>query len=184
MNNFTDDNIENVKFKCSIKNCKKGTFYKIIIENKEKLLGDFLCLETNELKNEEEDNGCLNFEDLTNIKYNFNKIQLINIQVIKKVFKNSEYYYNSYNRLTCMSSLISSPNSLYERRINENDNNSEIISIKVEQDINLSISEIYDSSKFTIFKFFNEGSRLKFHFLFDFSNENNDNNEFLKSCDR
>ena len=84
MNNLLDDNIEKVKFKCSIKNCKKGIIYKIIIINKEKSLGDFLSLETNELKSEE-DNGNLIFEEeFENINYNFNKRQLITIQVIKK----------------------------------------------------------------------------------------------------
>ena len=183
MNKIIDENIEKVKFKCSIKNCKKGIAYKIIIINKEKSLGDCLSFETQELKNEE-DNGNLDFDYLEDISYNFNKIQLINIQVIKKEFQNSEYHYDSYKRLTCMSSLINSQNSLYERRINENDNNSEIISIKVEQDNNsnnnINISEIYDDSKFSIFDFFNKGSKLKFHFLFDFSNKSKDNNEFLK----
>ena len=179
MNNLFDDNIEKVKFKCSIKNCKKGIIYKIIIINKEKSLGDFLSLETNELKSEE-DNGNLIFEEeFENINYNFNKRQLITIQVIKKEFKNFEYNYNSYQRLTCMPSLICSKNSVYERRINENDNNSEILSIKVVQDLNF--SEILNYSKSSIFEFFNKGSKLKFHFLFDFSNENKDSNEFLKS---
>ena len=179
MNNLFDDNIEKVKFKCSIKNCKKGIIYKIIIINKEKSLGDFLSLETNELKSEE-DNGNLIFEEeFENINYNFNKRQLITIQVIKKEFKNFEYNYNSYQRLTCMPSLICSKNSVYERRINENDNNSEILCIKVVQDLNF--SEILNYSKSSIFEFFNKGSKLKFHFLFDFSNENKDSNEFLKS---
>ena len=180
-----EDNIEKVKFICSIKNCKKGIAYKIIIINKEKSLGDFLYLETNELKKEEEENDELNFEELKGINYNFNKRQLINIQIVKKEFKNYEYYYNSHQRLTCMASLINSGNSLYERKINEIDINSEIISIKLEKDIEIFNSEIYDMSinhsQFSIFDFFNKGSKLKFHFLFDFSKENKDNNEFLKS---
>ena len=179
MNNLFDDNIEKVKFKCSIKNCKKGIIYKIIIINKEKSIGDFLSLETNELKSEEDNSNLIFEEKFENINFNFNKRQLIKIQVIKKEFKNFEYSYNSYQRLTCMPSLICSKNSVYERRINENDNNSEILCIKVEQDLNF--SEIYNNSESNIFEFFNKGSKLKFHFLFDFSNENKDNNEFLKS---
>ena len=50
MNKIIDENIEKVKFKCSIKNCKKGIAYKIIIINKEKSLGDCLSFETQELK--------------------------------------------------------------------------------------------------------------------------------------
>ena len=185
MNNlFIDDNVEKVKFICSIKNCKKGIIYKIVIINKEKSLGDFTYLETNELKNDKEC-GHLNFEELKDINYNFNERQLINIQIIKKEFKNYEYNYNSYQRLTCMASIINSNDSIYERKINENDNNSEILSIRIEQNNNIFLSEIYEMSinysKFSIFEFFNKGSKLKFHFLFDFSNENKDNTEFLKS---
>ena len=179
MYNFNFENSEKVVFICSLKNCKKGCFYKIIIINEDKTLGDFVTLETDELENEEE-NGELEFRKLRKINYNFNKNQLLNIQIIRKEFFYNKYYYNSSQRLTCMASLVTSPNVLYERKINDN----EILKIQLEEDTMYN-SEIIDVSgdvpKHSIFNFFKEGANLKFHFLFDFSNNNEYNNEFFKS---
>ena len=164
MNIIMEDKIEKVKFNCSIKNCKKGIFYKIIIINKEKTLGDFLCLETEEIENKSE-SGIIKFDELKDINYNFNKKQIINIQIVTKEFKNYEYNYNSYQRLTCLASLINSYNSIYERKIKENEENSEILIIEVEKENNNDNDEKITTN---IFEYFKKGSKLKFHFLFDF----------------
>ena len=169
-----EDKIEKVKFKCSIKNCRKGVFYKMIIINKEKTLGDFLCLETEEIESEKENNN-IKFDELGDIEYNFNKRQIINIQIITKEFKNFEYNYNSYQRVTCIASLINSYNSIYERKIKD-DEDSEIMSIEVEKENNYN-----DSNRTNILEYFKKGSKLKFQFLFDFSYKNGDDDEFLKS---
>ena len=184
MNNISNQNDEKIRFICSLKNCKKGRFYKIILINDQKTLGDFLCLETEELENKDE-KGLLNFKDLKNITYNFNKRQLINIQIIRKEFTGNKFNYISNQLLTCLASMINSPSSIYERNINNYENNPEILIIKLEEDNIISNSEIFGNSfnipSFNIFKFFKNGSKLKFHFLFDFSDSNEDDNEFLKS---
>ena len=185
MNSFIEENYEKIKFICSIKNCRKNVFYKMIIINREKNLGNFLCLETEELENKEE-KGDLIFNELKGINYYFHKNQIFSIQIIKREFKNFQYVYDSYERTTCIASLINSPNSKYERKLNPNMFNSEIFCVELikEDFFNLKNSEIYKSSisvnEPCLLEYFKSGSKLKFHFLYDFSNKNNDN-EYLKS---
>ena len=185
MNSFIEDNVEKMKFICSIKNCRKNVFYKMIIINREKDFGNFICLETEELENKEE-KGDLIFNELKGINYYFHKNQMFRIQIIKREFKNFQYVYDSYERSTCIASLINSPNSKYERKLNQNMYNSETFCVELvkEDFFNFKNSEIYRSSIIvnepSLLEYFKLGSKLKFYFLYDFSNKNNDN-EYLKS---
>ena len=152
INNYNNIN-ENVFFTCSIKNSKKDYYYKILILNEEKSLGNFTSLETEELLSKEE-NSTLEFKNqLKGIEYRFSERQLYIIEIQKRKANSSNI--DSTKRMTVMASLVSSPNSIYERKLNQMEENSEIY-------------------------FFQNNGKLKLNFLFDFSHKNVDNN-YLKT---
>ena len=166
--------------KCSIQNCKKNVFYKIIIINLDNSLGSFKYLETEEIECKEA-NSEITFNDLDFIEYYFSKIQFFDIQIVRKMPINTSFKYDFPTRKTVLASLIKEPNSNYKRLFNEDEKNSEIYSIELKRNNNKSIytSEIYEKY---IFDFFKEGNKLKLFFLFDFSerDENNNYDEYLK----
>ena len=173
-NNNKDDNIiENVYFTCSIKNSKKNYYYKILILNEEKSLGSFSSLETEELLCNE-DNSTIKFnQQLKGIEFLFSERQLYIIEIQKRKANSSNK--ETTKRMTVMASLVSSPNSIYERQLNQKDENSEIFSIKLNINMadNLYISEFnYNQS---VVDFFQNNGKLKLNFLFDFSHKSKDN---------
>ena len=177
INNYNNIN-ENVFFTCSIKNSKKDYYYKILILNEEKSLGNFTSLETEELLSKEE-NSTLEFKNqLKGIEYRFSERQLYIIEIQKRKANSSNI--DSTKRMTVMASLVSSPNSIYERKLNQMEENSEIYSIKlnINSADNLYISEFNYAQSIT--DFFQNNGKLKLNFLFDFSHKNVDNN-YLKS---
>ena len=173
INNYNDIS-ENVFFTCLIKNTKKDYYYKILIINEEKSLGNFSTLETEELLSKEE-NSTLEFKNqLKGIEYRFSERQFYIIEIQKRKVNSSNI--DSTKRMTVLASLVSSPNSIYERKLNQMDENSEIYAIKLNINItdNLYISEFnYNQS---IVDFFQNNGKLKLNFLFDFSHKNADNN--------
>ena len=97
--------------------------------------------------------------------YYFGKRQKEKINVIKKIAADSNYKKKISERITLLSSLIASPDSIYERKLNDKNPNSEIISIKIEKaDENSSVS---------VFDFFKGGLKLSCFISLDFSNEIN-----------
>ena len=170
---------EKVTFDCTIKNCQKNTSYKIRISNDEKTLGDFPYKETEELK-AEKNNETLSFKTLKGIEFIFNKQQLFTINIMKKPqFKN---FYENYKRQTVMASLVTSNDSIYERKINDDDINSEIFSIEVKEEQSLMNSEILEFFDKSILNYFKKGGKLKLLFFFDLFGKDNSNDEFVKSA--
>ena len=170
---------EKVTFDCTIKNCQKNTSYKIRISNDENTLGDFPYKETEELK-AEKNNATLSFKTLKGIKFIFNKQQLFTINIMKKPpFKN---FYDNNKRQTVMASLVTSNNSIYERKVNDDDINSEIFSIEVKEEQSLMNSEIMEFFDKSILNYFKKGGKLKLLFFFDLFGKDNSNEEFVKSA--
>ena len=170
---------EKVTFDCTIKNCQKNTSYKIRISNDENTLGDFPYKETEELK-AEKNNATLSFKTLKGIKFIFNKQQLFTINIMKKPpFKN---FYDNNKRQTVMASLVTSNNSIYERKVNDDDINSEIFSIEVKEEQSLMNSEILEFFDKSILNYFKKGGKLKLLFFFDLFGKDNSNEEFVKSA--
>ena len=170
---------EKVTFDCTIKNCQKNTSYKIRISNDEKTLGDFPYKETEELK-AEKNNATLSFKTLKGIKFIFNKQQLFTINIMKKPpFKN---FYDNNKRQTVMASLVTSNNSIYERKVNDDDINSEIFSIEVKEEQSLMNSENMEFFDKSILNYFKKGGKLKLLFFFDLFGKDNSNEEFVKSA--
>ena len=176
MFNSNDDDIikEKVSFDCSIKNCKKNTVYKIKILNEDKSLGEFSELETEE-KISEDDNTTIIFKTLNGIEFRFSQRQLFKVKIMKKISNN--ILFDNYERLTMMSSLVSSPNSIYERKVDENDKNSEIFSIEVKTEKNIKYSEFF--LNYNILDYFKEGAKFKLLFFVDFSGKDN-TKEYLR----
>ena len=170
---------EKVTFDCTIKNCQKNTSYKIRISNDENTLGDFPYKETEELK-AEKNNATLSFKTLKGIKFIFNKQQLFTINIMKKPpFKN---FYDNNKRQTVMASLVTSNDSIYERKVNDDDINSEIFSIEVKEEQRLMNSEIMEFFDKSILNYFKKGGKLKLLFFFDLFGKDNSNEEFVKSA--
>ena len=145
----------------SIKNCQKNVNYIVEITIEE--------LSNTEFKSEEikcnQDGLEIFFSKKMPCDYYFGRRQKAKINVIKNIAVVSNYKKKISERITLLSSLIASPDSSYERKINEKNPNSEIISIKIEKaDENSSIS---------LFDFFKGGLKLSCFISLDFSNEIN-----------
>ena len=169
---------ETVSFICSLKKCKKNIYYKMTIINEEKTIGDFPFLETEEIYNEKENSNIHFKTSLKGIEFRFGKLQKFKIQIRKR-----ESRYNNgdtFERLTIMSSLVTSPNQIYERKVNENDENSEIFSIELEKQNDYMNSCCSCFSDNSLIKYFKENGRIKLLFLIDFSYKEN-NSGYLNS---
>ena len=176
MNTIDNENedYEKVYFTCSIKNSWKNYYYIINIINHDKSLGDFTSFETEEILSEEEKSTIEFKTKIKGIKFRFSEKQLYMIEIKKRKINCSNY--DSYKRKTVMASLVSSPNSTYERQLDQKNENSEIFSIKLNINMsdNICISEFdYNQS---ITDFFQNNGKIKLNFLFDFSHKNSDNN--------
>ena len=175
-NNFKK---EKVTFDCSIKNSKKNATYKIRISNEEKSLGEFSYIETEE-KRAERNNEILNFKTLKGIEYRFYQIQLFTIIIMKKNPNNN--FYDNYKRQTIMASLVTSEGSIYERKLNEDDLDSEYFTIEVKPEekniINSEIMGFFDSS---LLNYFKNGGKIKLLFFFDFFGKDKDEDFVISS---
>ena len=179
INDNNDYFSEKVSFNCSIKNCQKNFLYKIIISNNEKSLGEFSYKETEELK-AEKNKTTLNFKELNGIEFIFSQKQLFTIIIMKK--SPFSPFYDSFQRQTIMASLVSSENSIYERKVNEKDINSEIFMIEVKEEESLRNSENMQFFDIGILNYFKKGGKLKLLFFFDFFGKDIINDDFLKSA--
>ena len=154
----------------SIKNCQKNIKYTVEITIEE--------LSNTEFKSEEikcnQDGLEILFSKKMLCDYYFGKRQKVKINVIKKIPVDSNYKKKISERITLLSSLIVSPDSIYERKLNDKIQNSEIISIKIQKaDENSSIS---------VFDFFKGGLKLSCFISLDFSNEINNPLKNIKKC--
>ena len=149
--NFGKSFNEKLTLDFAITNCRKGFYYKIEIINKDKTLGNFDTFETQSIKCNEE-NSEIKFEEKLNCNYYFNKIQLMIILIKKGISVNSTIMYKQYKRITVLSSLITSLNSIYERRLKEKEEDSEKIIIKLNKEISINNSLSNELSIFDIIR--------------------------------
>ena len=149
-----------------LKNCVKDNIYKINILSEDASSKEKEQFETEERKCVE-DNLIISFNKKMSCNYYFERIKNLNITITKNIPFNSTYKTNVNKRLTVLSSLITSSNSNYEREINKEDN-SEILSIKVERENNNS-TDINNS----LFEYFKAGIKLSCFISMDFSDEKN-----------
>jgi hypothetical protein len=102
---------EKIIFDFSVKNCEKNETYKVIIESTDKSLGISGTFQTEKLICDK-DNRDLHFKTKLILNFNFANVQQeLNIICHKNNSKST--------RLTSLDSIISSPNSIYKRPLNE-----------------------------------------------------------------
>ena len=146
----------------SLKNCQENINYRIELFIKE--------ISNIEFKSEEiecNQNGLeIIFSKKMPCNFHFGKRQKVKINVIKENKMNSDNKKKISERVTLLSSLIASPNSIYERKINDKNPNSEVISIKIEKD-----TSRMENNKISIFDFFKGGLKLSCFISVDYSNE-------------
>ena len=164
---LNSNNKEQITLSFSLKNCQKDIYYKISIINNDNLFENFYLFETEEIECKE-DNSEISFSKKLNCNYYFNKRQILIINIIKSISFSSPLLSKKYERITVFSSLVSSPNSIYERTIRKNAPDSERLIIKLDKYINNNLNNQY-----YIFDFFKNGLKISNFISFDFSNGNN-----------
>ena len=152
---------EKIYLTFSLKNCEQNTFYKILA-----LVEDSQSKYKENLETEEkqcfQNNSLIIFFQKMVCNFFFERNQTVKIQIIKK--RNNDK--GIIDRMTVLSSLISSPNSIYERKINKEEN-SEILCIKLDKaQQNLNFYENNNS----LFDYFKSGLKLSCFISLDFSN--------------
>ena len=154
---------EKLTLNFSLSQCQKDIFYKIEIVNPNSSLGEFPLFETEKVKCENENSEIL-FSKTLKCNFIFNKRQPFLIRIKKGYLIDSTILYQNYERVTILSSLITSPNSIYERNIEENNGISEKIIIKLNKDIK------NNDNNLSIFNLLKTGKKLSCYISLDFSN--------------
>jgi hypothetical protein len=158
-------NEDKIKLSFSINNCHKDIHYKIsiIVEDKSK---------DNNEKFDTEEKQCIEegselvFSNSMSCNFFFDQKQKLQIKVTKKIpLSSSNYLIKEFERITVLGSIISSPNSIYKRKITEKEENSENIIIISEKQ-NKNINSIKDC---TIYDFLKSGMKLSCFLSLDFS---------------
>ena len=146
----------------SVKNCTKTDFYQIIIETNESLgLKD--KFET-ELKRCTKDGQEIKFKKNIILEFKFLQRQNLTIIFLSRHIIDEKFNYHciTLKKETELSSLISSPNSIYERPLKKDEPKKNIYCIKTNK-VNNQIDDMH------IFDFLKSGIKLNVFLSFDFS---------------
>ena len=159
---------EEIVLNFSVKKCVKTQSYKMIVESNDKTLDLKHKFET-ELIYCMNDGEEINFKEKLKLNFNFAERQKLRVIFFKKVFvdKNLNYKIQTLTKETELSSIISSPNSIYERYFNEEFKDKDIFCIKANK------VETTEGSKINIYDFIKSGIKLNIFLAFDFSNGKN-----------
>ena len=152
-------NSEKLYLTFSLKNCEQNILYKISASIEESLSKFKEHIETEE-KQCFEYNSLIIFSQKMLCNFYFERNQIVKIEITKKSNKDK----GIMERMTVLSSLISSPNSIYERKIN-NKENSEKLCIKLEREN----KNLYENNN-SLFEYFKSGLKLSCFISMDFSN--------------
>ena len=158
---------EKLSLTFSLKKCQENFYYSISIILEDNSSGYTENFET-EIIICKQNNLEIIFTQKMLCNYYFEKKQNIKIIMKKYIPVNSNFKAKANQRLTALSSLIASQNSIYERKINENKEDSEIICIKIERN-NSNSDDNYKS----LFEYFKSGLKLACFLSLDFCENNN-----------
>ena len=152
---------EKVYLTFSIKNCKLNDFYQIKIISDIYTFNMENSFETEKLKCQEEGMD-LQFRKILDLNYRFNITQKIQIIIRREVYKdeNKNYVPIEEIRNTSLSSMVTSPNSVYERPLKLSENHSKL---------SIELNGNPDNKKNSLFNSFKEGLKLSCFFSMDFS---------------
>lgn len=148
----------------SVKKCCKGHIYQITIDSDNKSLGLEKKFQT-EILRSQIDGEEIHFKNELPLIFSFGERQKLTIVFIKRIIvdKKNNYKVKVATKETQLSSIIASPNSIYERCLNDNKKNEDIFCIKVNKTEN-------DKKKNTnIYEFVGSGIKLNTFLAFDFS---------------
>ena len=148
----------------SVKKCCKGHIYQITLHSDNKSLGLEKKFHT-EILRSQIDGGEIHFKNKLPLIFSFGEKQQITIAFIKKIIvdEKNNYKVKVATKETQLSSIIASPNSLYERFLNENNKNEDIFCIKANK------VENAQKNKINIYEFVGSGIKLNTFLAFDFS---------------
>ena len=145
----------------SIKKCKLNDCYQIKIKSDSPTLEIDNSFETEKLRCQEEGME-LEFKKALILNYRFNIKQKIQIITRREVYQDQSknYILKEDIRNTILSSMVTSPNSVYERPLEKNENR-DILSIRINGNP--------DNQNNSLFNYFKEGLKLSSFFSMDFS---------------
>ena len=152
----------------SIKNTQKNDYYTIKLTNEDKSLGDSSTFETEEIKSSKDGQEII-FQKRATYNYYFDKRQKLIINFIKKIHVGNDYQIKENERHTTLSSLVTSPNSKYERPLNKENVKKDILSIQLIKDNNNKPNEETKS----LFEFLKSGMKISTFAAMDYSNGKN-----------
>ena len=112
-----------------------------------------------------ENNSEITFTKKMSCNYYFEKNYKLLFKISKRILIDSNYKVKVYERITVLSSLVNSPNSKYERKVDENNIDSEIISIQLDKN-----NGDLENKTNTLFDYFKSGVKFSCFISSDFSN--------------
>ena len=112
-----------------------------------------------------QNNSEITFTKKMSCDYYFEKNYKLLFKISKRILIDSNYKVKVYERITVLSSLINSPNSKYERKVDENNIDSEIISIQLDKN-----NGDLENKTNTLFDYFKSGVKFSCFISSDFSN--------------
>lgn len=153
--------LEKLVLTFSIKNCVTNYYYKVSILIEDTSSGFKEKFESEEKQYLEKESELI-FEKKMPCNFIFETEQKITLSITKKNSLDSNNLLKDLERHTTLSSLISSPNSKYERELIGD--NPEIICIQLEKE-----KSILDNKKYSLFDYFKNGLKLSCFISMDFS---------------
>ena len=153
---------EKIRLNFRIRNCQKDDYYQIKVSTEDKSLGNSQNFETEIIKCSENGKEII-FQNSIEYIFHFDKKQKLAINCIKKVLVGKNYKQHESERRTVLSSLVTSPNSTYERPL-KNDKNTDILCITLSK-IDSNSNDEYKS----IFEYLKAGVKLSCFMSMDFS---------------
>lgn len=158
-------NEDKIYLSFSINNCHKNVHYKISIILGDKSKDNIEKFETEEKQCIEEGSELV-FSNNMSCNFFFDQNQKIQIKTIKKIpLSSSNYIIKEFERITILGSIISSPDSIYERQLTEKEEKEENIIIRSEKQ-NKTINSLKDC---TIYDYLKSGLKLSCFISLDFS---------------
>ena len=158
-------NEDKINLSFCINNCHKDIHYKISITLEDKSKDNIIKFDTEEKQCLEEGSELV-FSNNISCNFFFDQKQKLQIKTTKKIpLSSSNYIIKEFERITVLGSIISSPNSIYERKLTDKEDNSENIIISSEKQ-NKNINSIQDS---TIYDYLKSGLKLSCFLSLDFS---------------
>ena len=153
---------EKIRLNFRIKKCQKDNYYQIKVSTEDKSLGNTQNFETEIIKCSENGKEII-FQNSIEYIFHFDKKQKLTINCIKKILVGKNYKQHESERRTVLSSLVTSPNSTYERPL-KNDKNTDILCITLSK-----IDSNYNDEYKSIFEYIKAGVKLSCFMSMDFS---------------